>query len=73
VAQRYPEVGTALEWLGRHGRAMMTGTGACVFAAFGQESRAREVFAALPAGWQGFVARGCNRSPLLERLANAEL
>jgi 4-diphosphocytidyl-2-C-methyl-D-erythritol kinase len=73
VARRYPEVGAALEWLGQHGKAMMTGTGACVFAPFEQESRAREVFAAVPAGWQGFVARGCNRSPLLSRLADAEL
>lgn len=69
VRNRYPAVAAALDWLGQYGAARMTGTGACVFAAFDQEARAREVFAMRPAGWQGFVARGCNRSPLLERLA----
>lgn len=72
VARHYPEVAVALEWLGKHGKAMMTGTGACVFAAFEQEADAREVFAARPPGRQGFVARGCNRSPLLARLAGVE-
>ncbi len=73
VAKRYPQVAEALEWLGKYGKAMMTGTGACVFAAFEQEEHAREVFAGMPEGWQGFVARGCNRSPLLQRLAGVEL
>jgi 4-diphosphocytidyl-2-C-methyl-D-erythritol kinase len=73
VAERHPEVATALAWLGKYGKAIMTGTGACVFAAFDEEARAREVFAARPQGWQGFVACGCNRSPLLKRLAGVEL
>jgi 4-diphosphocytidyl-2-C-methyl-D-erythritol kinase len=73
VSEHYPEVALALEWLGKHGKAIMTGTGACVFAAFDQEARAREVFSARPNGWQGFVAQGCNRSPLLRRLADVEL
>ncbi|HEY0720898.1 MAG TPA: 4-(cytidine 5'-diphospho)-2-C-methyl-D-erythritol kinase [Gammaproteobacteria bacterium] len=71
VRNRYPAVAAALDWLGQHGNARMTGTGACVFAAFDTEARARQVFAARPTGWHGFVARGCNRSPLLERLADA--
>jgi len=73
VANRYPEVAEALAWLGKYGKAVMTGTGACVFAAFEQEARARKVFAARPDGWQGFVAKGCNRSPLMQRLADVEL
>ncbi len=72
VEKRHPAVAEALEWLGQHGKAMMTGTGACVFAAFEQEALAREVFSVRPQGWQGFVAKGCNRSPLLQRLANVE-
>jgi len=68
VAARYPEVAAALAWLGQYGDARLTGTGACVFAAFEDESRAREVLDQLPAGHQGFVARGRNRSPLLQRL-----
>ncbi len=73
VEKRHPEVAEALQWLGQHGKAMMTGTGACVFAAFEQEARAREVFSLRPQGWQGFVAKGCNRSPLLQRLAKVEI
>jgi 4-diphosphocytidyl-2-C-methyl-D-erythritol kinase len=68
VRSRYPEVSEALDWLGLHARAHLTGSGACVFAAFADETQARRVYAALPAGWRGFVARGCNRSPLMTRL-----
>ncbi len=64
VRRAYPAVAEALDWLARYGDARMTGTGACVFAAFDSETRAREVLAELPADWQGFVARGLNRSPL---------
>ncbi|MBE0510928.1 MAG: 4-(cytidine 5'-diphospho)-2-C-methyl-D-erythritol kinase [Gammaproteobacteria bacterium] len=67
VAKRYPAVAEALAWLGQHGKAMMTGTGACVFARFAQAAQAKAVFAARPTGWQGIVAKGRNRSPLLER------
>lgn len=73
VEKRHPEVAEALGWLGQHGKAMMTGTGACVFAAFEQETRAKAVFSARPDGWQGFVAKGCNHSPLLKRLADVEI
>ncbi|HEY0634677.1 MAG TPA: 4-(cytidine 5'-diphospho)-2-C-methyl-D-erythritol kinase [Gammaproteobacteria bacterium] len=72
VRNRYPAVAAALDWLGQHRCARMTGTGACVFAAFDSEAHARQVFATRPAGLEGFVARGCNRSPLLARLADAE-
>jgi 4-diphosphocytidyl-2-C-methyl-D-erythritol kinase len=67
VRSRYPEVSEALDWLGRHAPARLTGSGACVFAAFVEETEARRVYAALPDGWRGFVARGCNRSPLQAR------
>jgi 4-diphosphocytidyl-2-C-methyl-D-erythritol kinase len=66
VRDRYAEVGRALDWLGRRGEARLTGTGACVFAAFEDERHARAVLAELPAKWSGFVARGLNRSPLLD-------
>jgi len=69
VVKHYPAVAEALDWLGRHGRAMMTGTGACVFAAFETQEEAEAVFAARPKQLKGFVAKGMNRSPLLERLA----
>lgn len=71
VEDRYPAVAEARAWLGRFGEARLTGTGSCIFAVFDEAARAREVLSAIPAGYQGFVARGLNRSPLLRRLSNA--
>ncbi len=71
VVRRYPEVAKALNWLSKYRPARMTGSGACVFAMFPDEASARAVVQQLPAPWTGFVARGCNRSPLVERLARA--
>lgn len=76
VCGRYPEVAGALDWLRGHaparsGEARMSGTGACVFAPFDAESDARAVMARMPPGWRAFVARGLNRSPLLERIADS--
>jgi 4-diphosphocytidyl-2-C-methyl-D-erythritol kinase len=71
VRARYPEVAAALDWLasqqdGQRGRlrARLTGTGACLFAAFEQEQDAQRVAARVPARWRGFVARGLQHSPL---------
>lgn len=68
VRRRYPPVAEALDWLGRYGPARLTGTGACIFAPFGQREDAEWVLARLPSHWQGFVARGRNHSPLLDAL-----
>jgi 4-diphosphocytidyl-2-C-methyl-D-erythritol kinase len=67
VLARYPAVAEAQRWLARSGRARMTGTGACVFAAFATREQARAALERLPGRWRGFVARGANRSPLLAR------
>lgn len=67
VSRRYPEVAQALEWLGQFAVPKLTGTGACVFAAFDDESDALGLLGKLPEGFQGFVARGLNRSPLIAR------
>jgi len=69
VVQRYPEVGKALDWLSKHQPAQMTGSGGCVFARCPNRPQAEALLAALPAPWTGFVARGRNRSPLMDRLA----
>ena len=69
VRTRYPEVSQALDWLGAHAEARLTGSGSCVFAAFADEAEARRCEAVLPQGWRGFVAKGCNHSPLHVRLA----
>ncbi len=65
VRRRYPEVAAALDWLNDFSAARLTGTGACVFAAFDTQADAQAVAAQLPASWSGLVARGTNRSPLL--------
>ncbi|HHL45704.1 MAG TPA: 4-(cytidine 5'-diphospho)-2-C-methyl-D-erythritol kinase [Gammaproteobacteria bacterium] len=71
VVERYPEVAEALAWLNSHGKARMTGSGGCVFAPFQDQLEAKRVLGQLPSEWRGFVARGRNRSPLLERLCRA--
>lgn len=65
VMGRYPEVGRAFEWLGQFVTPYLTGTGACVFGEFATEIQANEVLASLPGWLDGFVAQGCNRSPLM--------
>jgi 4-diphosphocytidyl-2-C-methyl-D-erythritol kinase len=64
VCRRYPQVARHLEWLHRYGDARMTGSGACVFCAFGSEQQARRALKELPADMRGFVARGLDRHPL---------
>ena len=69
VRRDYPEVAAALDWLSTRADARLSGTGASVFAAFPEQDQAAGLLEELPPKWQGFVARGCNRSPLMERLA----
>jgi len=64
VCRLYPEVARHLEWLRQHGPALMTGSGASVFASFDSERAAREVMAQVPADMKGFVARGLDQHPL---------
>lgn len=64
VCREYPEVARCLSWLKQYGAASMTGSGACVFAAFDTQARARGVLEKLPDGMRGFVARGLERHPL---------
>ncbi len=68
VRRRYPEVARALDWLSAYGVARLTGTGACVFMAC-EPALARKIVGNLPAGYEAFMVRGLNDSPLLERLA----
>ena len=75
VTKLYPQIRTALDALGRYCRpgaeARMTGTGACVFAPFESEQDARQAWSALSTDWNGFVAKGLNRSPVLDMLDEA--
>ncbi|HEY2274760.1 MAG TPA: 4-(cytidine 5'-diphospho)-2-C-methyl-D-erythritol kinase [Steroidobacteraceae bacterium] len=67
VRRLAPEVGEALDWLGRFTPAHLTGTGSCVFAAFGSAIEAERLAARVPGGWMSTVARGLNASSVLAR------
>ncbi|MDQ3196623.1 MAG: 4-(cytidine 5'-diphospho)-2-C-methyl-D-erythritol kinase [Pseudomonadota bacterium] len=64
VCRNYPVVAQHLAWLRRFSAAAITGSGACVFAAFPSEQEARQVLAQLPPTMEGFAARGLDRHPL---------
>lgn len=72
VERLYPEVARHVAWLADHagtrlGPALMTGSGACVFAPFGSEQAARQVLEKRPADMVGFVAQGLSCHPLFEQ------
>jgi len=71
VRGRYPEIAAALDALGAHAPARLTGTGACVFAAFDTPQAAETAWQQLAGKWQGFVAKGVNESPLKTQLRNS--
>jgi 4-diphosphocytidyl-2-C-methyl-D-erythritol kinase len=61
---RYPEIRQALEWLmSEADNALMTGSGACVFAAFDTEAEAHRVAAKAPSDLPVVVAEGVNHLP----------
>jgi 4-diphosphocytidyl-2-C-methyl-D-erythritol kinase len=69
VRRRYPEVARALDWLAAFGAARLTGTGGCVFVDCETMQRGRELLRQVPPTFEGYLARGLNHSPLLDRLA----
>jgi 4-diphosphocytidyl-2-C-methyl-D-erythritol kinase len=64
VCDLYPEVGRYLAWLGKFGKAMMTGSGACVFAEFASLQQAEAVIEQLPPGMRGIATQGLAKHPL---------
>lgn len=72
VRKLYPAVDEALNWLSQYTKnAQLTGTGACVFAAFESAEKAQHVLAQAPKNLSGFIAQGINRSPLFNLLPGA--
>jgi 4-diphosphocytidyl-2-C-methyl-D-erythritol kinase len=61
VESRYEQVRAAITWLSGHGAAMMTGSGACVFAGFDSQAEAQGVAASAEGKFKVFVAKGINR------------
>jgi len=60
---RYPEVARHLELLRCHGDARMTGSGACCFVEFAEESAARAAQALLPDNMRSYVTCGLTTHP----------
>lgn len=73
VRNRHPEVAEALDWLGSYTEARLTGTGACIFAAFESQQEATALLHKIPAGITGFVARGLNQSPARKLLTQEKI
>lgn len=66
VREMYPEVDQAFEDLAKFAEPRMTGTGACVFAAFDNREQAEQALTELSKKWDGFVAKSMNQTPLKE-------
>lgn len=64
VCKLYPEVAQHIDWLENYGKAMMTGSGACVFAEFARRDQADAVLRQLPKEMRGVVAQGLKKHPL---------
>lgn len=64
VCGLYPEVARHMAWLSGFGEAMMTGSGACVFAEFASRDQAEAVMKQLPQDMRGVVAQGLVKHPL---------
>lgn len=64
---RFPAVAGHLAWLKQQApSAMMTGSGACVFAGFPSREAAVAALARLPTGMNGWIADGLTQHPLAE-------
>lgn len=70
VEKLYPAVKQALEWIKDYNSPLMTGTGASVFCSFDNQAEAVKALELVPKQWNGFVARGVNRSSLHQQLEN---
>ena len=68
ACSRYPEVQRAIDWLGAHAPAMMTGSGACVFAEVPSEAEADRIAKSCPPRWKAWKVRSLTRHPLYEWL-----
>jgi len=69
VAMRlFPPVAEAVTWLGSHGDARMTGSGACVFCALPSEDAADLVLAQVPVKWAAWKAKSLRVHPMNKSL-----
>ncbi len=66
VCGLFPEVARYLACLNGFGKAMMTGSGACVFAEYSSRSQAEVAMSQLPQEMRGVVTQGLNKHPLYD-------
>ena len=64
VRARHPRVAAALDWLGNHATAQLSGTGGCLFAEFDSIEQARRIARRCPEEFSACVAEGMQDSPL---------
>lgn len=69
VRGRYPQVVAAMDWLQRFGEPRLTGSGGCIFVALARDAGLQMEPGQCPDGFRTYRARGVNRSPLHEALA----
>jgi len=72
VRSKYLKIDSVFNWLGQYSEPFLTGTGACVVATFADKQSAIEIQSLCPEGWEAFVVKASNTSPLIAQL-NAEL
>ena len=68
ACSRYPEVQRAIDWLDAYAPALMTGSGACVFAEVPSEAEADRITKNCPPRWKAWKVRSLTRHPLYEWL-----
>ena len=69
VIKNYPMVSQAIDIISKYSKAKMSGTGASVFAGFDTKAQAEDILQIISLnteikGWNSFVAKGLNQSPL---------
>jgi 4-diphosphocytidyl-2-C-methyl-D-erythritol kinase len=64
IRSRYPRVAAALDWLGSHGHARLSGSGGCVFLETATPERAEAVARRCPVMFTAHVVEGVGLSPL---------
>ena len=64
----YPEVQSAIDWLAQFAPALMTGSGACVFAQVPSGAAADRIAKCCPPCWKAWKVRSLARHPLFEWL-----
>ncbi|MEW9571313.1 4-(cytidine 5'-diphospho)-2-C-methyl-D-erythritol kinase [Rhodanobacter sp. Si-c] len=68
VREHHPRVAAALDWLGRHGAARLSGSGGCVFLELRTLEQAQAIAGRCPPAFTAHVATGVEISPLLKTL-----